>query len=161
MSSLGNYLSSIDTKLKTSTFLNGNNQVVFYEETDLLREDLVFPRFNVIIDKLKGDGYISQRDMEYSFRVLVCGFMRVGNLAEGSEWRPSLQNVIDLTDFGANTSALLYSMLDDHQGGVNPCPGFQMFSGYPEVFYESELIPNILTFTIALEAKIINHDTEE
>lgn len=160
MSNVGTFFLNLKNKLESSPFLNGNEQVSFVEDTDLLQQGLVFPRINLLVDKIKGNGYESQRQMDVGFRFIVVGHLKIDG-PDAEEWKPTAENCVELIDFGISTMSLIFSMLDDKQSGEVPCKGFEMFSGFPELFIEPELIPKILSFTIVAEAKILQDDTEE
>ena len=161
MSNMSLFLSTLESKLLSSPFLNGNEQLLFTEETDLLKKGLVFPRMNLVIDKLKGSGYISQRQMDFAFRFYIVGYLKFPGKDGDMSWKPSRSNYVELVDFATNTASLTYSLMDDHQAGIHLCKGFQMFSGFPEIFIEPELLPKILSFSVYSEAIITQNDTEE
>lgn len=156
MSRIGDYLLSLETKLKTCSVITNPALVVMGESDDILGlEDDLFPRLEVLITKDKQEGYSSQRKIDYAFRYSIAGYTRRDVDAV------SFNDMVGIMSFGTEVRKLNYSFLDDKQAGNPPCTGFLMMGEFSETFYEFELFPKTNAFILEIEAKLELSDTEE
>jgi len=156
MSTIGDYLTSLQTKLQTCTLITNPDLVLMGESKDIFGlQDDQFPRLEVLIDKDKQEGYASQRTMNYDFRYSIAGFIRRVDDAV------SFADMVTLTNFGVEVRNLNYSFLDDKQAGNPPCNGFLMMGQFTECFYEFELFPRTSAFIIVMGAFLELLDTED
>lgn len=156
MSRIGDYLLSLETKLKTCTVITNSDLVVMGESADILGlDDDQFPRLEVLITKDRQEGYASQRKIDYAFRYSIAGYTRRVSDAV------SFNDMVGIMSFGTEVRKLNYSFLDDKQAGSPPCTGFLMMGEFSETFYEFELFPRTNAFILEIEAKLELSDTEE
>lgn len=156
MSQIGDYLTALETKLKTCTVITNPALVLIGESDDILGlQDDQFPRLEVLISKDKQEGYSSQRKIDYAFRYSIAGYSR------RSVDAVSLADMVGIMNFGTEVRKLNYSFLDDKQAGSPPCAGFLMMGEFSETYYEFELFPRTNAFILEIEAKLELSDTEE
>ena len=156
-SSFGVYLKALEAKLKTSVLIADPDNVVMGDSRDILAlPDTAFPRLEVLITKVKTNGYFSQRQQMFAFRYTIAGYIR------RTVDEVDFDDMVTLMDWGRQVVALNYSFLDDKQAGSSPCTGFLKMGDYPETFYDFELVDRISTFLIIdMEAQIQLSDTED
>lgn len=157
MSTLGVLSRAIYAKLQTNSYGAG----VFVEEvTDPLNQLIVgTPRLELEIVKADSDRYVNQREMQWDAGFLITGYLKK-ELTDGkSNW--TIDDKAAILDFGMNTSALVYSLLDDKQAGTLICPNFIMFSGQMEVFVDFEVFPGVSMFSLIVTPVIKQGDTVE
>jgi hypothetical protein len=158
-SPIGNLLLAIQAKLATGSYVTNPNNIKMGESPSIL--DLVtsdgsnFPRFELLIEKDKSNGYLSQRQKEFSFRLSLAGYMQ----RDSDE--VSFSDMVNLTNFGVETRSLIFSFLDDKQAGNSPCTGFSRMGEFDECFYEFEIFPKISAFAFPFEIILILTDTQK
>jgi len=149
------FFTSLRSKLIGSSYIASESEVLIgLESLDPNSPTLVYPRYEVLIDKDKMDGYASQRMADYALRFNIAGYLQRDSKSV------AFDDTLDLIKFGMETRRLVYSMNDDKQAGNPPCDGFLYIGQFTETFYEFELFGKISTFLMACEASIQISDTE-
>jgi hypothetical protein len=127
-----------------------------YKHFDKDCEPIGFPRLEILITKDKGEGYYSQRNMNYTLRYSIAGYLVRDHLDV------DIEDAVSLSAFGSEVRALNYSFLDDKQASNPPCSGFLQMGEFPEIFYEFELFPSeknaISAFIFHAEAHLEQND---
>lgn len=137
-----------DTRLPT---------ISFTETVDNLKE--TYPRVEISIIKYRGNGYISQREMDWSCWYKIVGYLQAPN-NEGDAYLERTQaEANDIVDYSMQTVTSIYSILDDRD--TISVPSFYQFGDFPEIWTDLELIPALASFAFQLEAKFILNDTAE
>ena len=159
MSVFSDFITSLETKLKGCSYINDPSNVLMGESLGLnsVTEDQ-FPRYEVLIDKEKWNGYISQRKVNVEFRFSICGFLFVPD--DRYDDKRKFDNMRLVQDFASETRRLIFSFLDDRQAGTPPCEGFQMLGEFPEIFYDFEMFPNVIGFEARFSILVEIKDTE-
>jgi len=148
---LADFLDSLINKhIEYGTFARNPENIIIGETlTGLVQKsDDYFPRIEILITKLKGDGFIDQRNMNQSFRISQAGYIR------RKENVTIPQDMFDAIRWGREFLKILYMFHDDRVSGIFPCDGFIQISGYPEVFFEYEMFPKITSVVVEAEAEI-------
>jgi len=154
-SPVGLFFKALETKLKTCTYITDSANVIVGESKDLFaHEDSNFPRIEVLCKVFNGSGYASQRSMDSRLRVIVVGYIK------RTSDEVNFDDMVTLTNFGIELSALIYGLLDDKSNGLISVPGFLKFSGYPSAYYDFELIPKISTALLEVEVDFQLDDTQ-
>lgn len=107
-----------------------------------------FPRAEILITKLKCDGFIDQRSIEQSFRFSIGGFIR------RDDFHVSPDDMYAALHFGREMLKVVMESHEDRIRGNFPCEGFQQINGYPEVFYEYEMFDKITGVILNAEAQV-------
>lgn len=119
------------------------------------------PVIKVDIVKWKGNGYISQRDLDKSYFLLITGFLGKDSIADGdtsNQW--TLEDQEAILDFGEAVVSNVYQIHDEKQSETFVCPGFMQLGEFPEIWVNLEVAPKLMTFQFQLEVKFIQSDTE-
>lgn len=149
------FFTALRLKLISSSYIaSGNEVLIGLESKDPNASTLVYPRYEVLIDKDKMDGYAAQREADFSIRFNVAGYLKRDSKDV------SFDDTLALIEFGMETRRLLYSFDNDKQSGNSPCSGFLFMGQFTETFYEFELFGNYSTFLMAAEAHIQISDME-
>jgi hypothetical protein len=163
---IGTYFTNLITKLSTHSAMVGkSNNIVVGACNDLLKlfpninsagieeEVINFPRIEILMDKLKWNGYASQREVDKAITYDVVGYI----------YRTSdeitLSDQVSIALFGQEIIALNYSFHDDKQKSKLPCPGFLKMGEFPELILDFELIPRISMCLFSASAEYQNKDT--
>lgn len=158
MSNFSDYFDTLTKKLYRSSYITDSANIIFGEYPDIQAlADSFFPRVEVLLTKCKCNGYVDQRNMSWSLRYGVAGYMRRTN---ASELMLTATEMGDIINFGKEICDLNYEFLDDKQEGEPPCDGFMMLGEFPEIFAEFELFPKISAFVFEMEAILYLADTE-
>jgi hypothetical protein len=153
---LSDFLETLMHKyVENSTFVNDPTNIVMGESLNGLihKNDDMFPRLELLITKLKFDGYIDQRNMNQGFRFSVAGHLR----RDSNDTIP--QDMWDAVRWGRELVQILFTLNDDRIAGNPPCDGYIQMGGFPEVFFEYELFPKITSVILIAEAEIQLSDT--
>ena len=151
------YIAALMTKLSNSTVATDSDNITLGETVDLAgKKSDEFPRLEVLITKIKCNGYNAQRKMSWSLRYSIMGWIHTDSDSE----YPTLAEIKAITSFAKETLDLNYTFLDDKQLGNPACTGFGKLGDYPEIFIEKELIPRTIAFLCDVEAHIYISDTE-
>ena len=158
MSALGDLVQAIRAKIQTT---DTKNPSINWDELRNLCTRDGFPRIEIEIIKFKGEGYISQRALEWRVYLKIVGYLKkyVADGSEESNW--SENDRIAIADWGMQTVNSVYSILDDKQAGLLNIPALECFGEYPEVWVDLEKIAGLSTFSFILEVKLLLNDTEE
>jgi len=153
---ISQFLTALKAKLESSSHITDVANVIMGLESIDITElaDTAFPRYEMLITKDKMDGYVSQRNADFSFRFEVAGYIK------REEEDITFADLKAMTAFAMDTRKLMYSFNDDKQNGASPCDGFLFMGQFTEVFYEFELMGKIGTFLLQMEAHIQLSDTE-
>ena len=147
-----NYLIT-NFKNKTTYVTNPDN-IIIGETVDIAgKPDTYFPRLEVLVDKLKFDGYIDQEQIKQGFRFTVVGIFR----RESND--VVAQDMFNLMGFARETIKIVNQANTDRRTGETICDGFIQIDGYPEIFMDHEMFPKTSTFVLAAEADIELSDT--
>lgn len=148
---LADFLETLMGKyIENGTFVNDPTNIIMGESFRGIAhlDDDKFPRLELLITKLKLDGYIDQRNMNQSFRFKVLGHLR----REQDETIP--QDMWDAVKWGRELLKILYTLNDDRIAGNSPCEGFIQIDGFAEVDIEYELFPKTTSVLLSAEADI-------
>lgn len=157
MSSFSEYFTALNSKLANSTYVTDTSNITFGESPDIASYTASkFPRLEILIVKLKCNGYVSQRKMTWAIRYAIVGYIAT----DTDSFFPTVSEINEITNFSKETVDLNYQFLNDKQAGTPPCTGFETLGQYPEIFIEKELIPKTITFIADVEAQILIPDTE-
>jgi hypothetical protein len=129
---LKEFLQELVTKL--STYPNIKH-VGIGESLDIAGiSDAQFPRFEILITKDKRDGYVDQFTIAHEYRFSVGVFTR------NASYTRSEQDMYDLIDIAEFVSRKILEFNIDKMSNENFLNGFVSIHGYPETFYEYELV---------------------
>lgn len=157
MSALDELIEAVDNKLKDCSFLTSTDNVIFGEEYDNLgQDDSAFPRLETLIVKLKCNGYVDQRNLQWSLRLGTACYFRTDN----NNVTANLTEMITAIQYGKEIADMYFSFLDERQAGNAPCNGFEQLGDYPEIFFEKELIPKTMAAIVLVEIELLLPDTE-
>lgn len=148
---LADFIENLLTKYKNEgTFATDPSNVVIGESRYGLanKPDSAFPRLELLISKLKYDGFIDQRIVNQSFRISVAGHIRRDTDDTTSE------DMYQAIQWGREMVRLLYTFHTDKIAGTSPCDGFIQIGGFPEVFFEYELFPKVTSVILMAEAEV-------
>ena len=155
MSAFTDFLSALDTKFESSSFVTDTDNIMFNESRDLMSlGDDAYPRLETLIVKAKAGAYASQRMLNWSLRYATAGYIK----RDSDDVVDS--DVTNIVNFGVETFNLNMQMLDDKQSGSITLPNFTMFGEFSEIFFDFELIPKYSTFIYFGEAQFQISDTE-
>jgi len=149
------FLSRLMDKLwSQGTVVKLEDNIVIGETLDLMNKpDSGFPRMELLIEKLKFDGYIDQGIHAQSFRFSVGAHFRRKNMDVVPE------DMFTALRWGREIKAIVASFHNDRAQGILPCEGFVQLDGYPEITFEHELFPKITSVIFFGEANIELNDT--
>lgn len=157
MAALDELLEAIDIKLKSCSFVLDTENVVFGEEPAISSlSDEKLPRLETLIVKLKCNGYVDQRNLQWSLRLGTAVFFRTDN----DNYTANLIEMKTAILYGKEIADKYFSFLDDRQAGNPPCNGFEQLGDYPEIFFEKELIPHTMSAIVYTEIELLLPDTE-
>lgn len=168
MDSMAQWLNYLRTNYKTNnTLINGNlidpgytlddldTRVIIGETMSpegvswLGLPDSAYPRVEILIGKIKDDGYVNQCDIHSAFRFSVAGYMLRETEATLS------QDMYNLIQLGRDIKNLTMKANNDKIQGITVCDGFLYVGGYSETFFEYEIaIPKCSSFIFVAEAKV-------
>lgn len=145
----------VDKYSQYSTFINNPENIIIGESCNGLISlpDSSFPRLEILIIKLKYDGYTDQRIINQSFRFSIAGHIK----RDYEIVTP--QDMFSLIDFGTELTSILFSVHNDVISGISPCDGFIKMGDFPEVFFEHETFPKTSSVILVAEAEIQLIDT--
>ena len=149
------FLEHIITKFNTvGTFATNPENVVIGESLDLMRRpDTSFTRIEILVGKLKFDGFDDQRNLSQSFRVGIAGHIRRAvNAVQAVDMFEAIR-------FAREITKILYSTHTDRLNGIKVCAGFLQMGGYSEADLEYEMFPRVTSVLYVAEAKIQLEDT--
>jgi hypothetical protein len=159
MSTLSILTQGIYNKLLTSRY----NPVVSLEESIDIVQDMKDGRPRIEIELLQADTnqYVSQRGLYWVVNFGILGYLKKVNAIQDQRSHWNISDKVAILDFAVNTSALVFSLLDDKQSETFTCPGFEMFEGNSKIYPEFEIVPNISMFGLQINAVILQNDTVE
>jgi len=148
---LAEFLETLMEKyINNGTFVNDPTNIVMGESINglvHLNNDM-FPRLELLITKLKFDGFMDQRIINQSFRFSVAGHLK------RNEVKTTPENMWEAVRWGRELTQILFTIHDDVIAGKPPCDGFIQIGGFPEVFFEYEMFPKITSVILFAEAEI-------
>lgn len=152
---LADFLNYLITNFKSKkTIVTDNDNIVIGEIAGIeSKKDTFFPRLEILVNKLKMDGYLDQRNMEQSFRFTVVGFIKRDDDSVTDS------DMFDLVKFARETIKIIHQANTDRRNGVTVCDGFQQIDGFTEVHLVYEEIPKMSTFVLEGDANIQLEDT--
>jgi hypothetical protein len=157
MGALDTLFESVDTKLKTCSFITDVNNVTYGENPDIAGKDATFfPRIETLVVKFKCNGYADQRNLQWELRLGSAVYIRSDSYARF----PTLGEMKTIAQYGKEVADKYFSFLDDKQAGLPPCVGFEKLYDYPEIFFEKELIPKTMAALIFTSIELLLPDTE-
>lgn len=137
------------------SFVTTFSNMMVGESVDLVgRPDEEFPRMEYLITKIKWDGYIDiERMQNQAFRFQINSYIRRPEEAYTQEdmftairWAREIKRIVSMAHI-------------DRIAGNLPCDGFIQMDGFPEVFINEELFPQITSILFAAEVEITLIDT--
>lgn len=150
MDSFAEYLDYLVRKLRTNV-TDPRNIIVGETKSLMGLYDESFPRCEILVDKLKFDGFQDQRNLLQSYRFSIAGYIRRhGDHPEDV----TLDDMVQLISFARKTFRSVMSAHDDKLAGVPVCTGFQKIDGYPEIHLEFEMFDQISAFLMMAEIEV-------
>jgi len=149
------YIRYLMNKLFTQgTFVTKKENLVIGESVDMVgKSNDAFPRIEILINKIKWDGYTDQRQEDQSFRFQLNAIIRRANDETTEEdmffairWARELKRIVAMSH-------------NDRATGNLPCAGFIQMDGFPEAVIVYELAPKITTIIFVGEVEVILPDT--
>ncbi len=153
---LADFIEALMNKYQeNTTFVNNPENIVIGESITGFAEmhDDKFPRIELLIDKLKYNGFIDQRQQDQSFRFSVGAHLR------REQEETTREDMYTAIRWGRELIRDLFLLHEDRSTGNPPCEGFIQIEGYPEIDYEYELIPKISSVLLVGAAEITLLDT--
>jgi len=156
MDPFSDFLEYIINKLLTKgSFVRSSDNIIIGETMDMFtKSDDFFPRMEILIPKLKFDGYVDNARVDrQSFRFSIgAHFRRISDNVVANDMFTALK-------WGREIKSIISSLHDDKISGSLPCEGFIQMDGFPEIFFEHELYPRITSIIFIGEAEIELIDT--
>lgn len=132
-----------------STFATNSDNIIIGETINLAeRESDFFPRVELLIKKMKDDGYVDQRIVDQSFR-----FTAIGHIHRAAD-DTTKEDMFTLIRFARETKSIIYGANTDRRLGNTICDGFKQIGGFTEIDMDFEMFPYISSFLIEGEAEI-------
>ena len=147
---LADFLDALLIKFQSSVIVTNPENIGIGESSGIshLNDDR-FPRLEVLIDKIKGNGIIdTTRILDQSFRVRVKGHLRRASNSTTS------QDMFDAIALSREIQSFVYSLNTDRAEGNAPCDGFIKIDGFFESFISYERIPKHTSVIFVVEADI-------
>ena len=147
---LADFMNYLLGKFKANkSYVTDNANIVIGESVDLtMKDSAFFPRLEMIVKKMKDDGYLAQQMMEKSYRITVMGDIR------RAQDDTTAQDMWDIIGFANETSSTLYGANTDRRNGVTICEGFMQIGGFTEIALGYELYPKTSSFVMECEAEL-------
>jgi hypothetical protein len=161
MSTFSPFIAAVEAKiLAESTYVTTADNILYCDNIDIASlQAESFPRMEFFIGSAKGDGYTSQRDIEWEFDFSFIGYLKRTATQNNSEslWTKADFNTI--WEFAEESMAIVLSLIDDTQRDSLLAPNFLMFRGTPALVVSCELIPYVSTFAGHVTAVFQKEDT--
>jgi hypothetical protein len=161
MSTFSPFISAVETKiLAESSYVTNSDNILYCDNVDIASLPAeAFPRMEFFVGAAKGDGYASQRDIEWEFDFSFIGYLKRTELQNNSESMWTKADFENIWTFAEESMAIVMGILDDSQSDPLLAPNFLMFRGTPALVVSCELIPNISTFAGHVTAVFQKEDT--
>lgn len=162
MSTFAPFIQLVKNKILTdSSYVTDSANILLTNNVDIATlSDTSFPRVEIFVEEAHGEGYETQRTIQWCYRFWFTGYLKRTDTQDGSQSLWTEADFLSIWDFAEETMASVMGILDNVVANPSSAPNFLFFRGSPKIFANCEIIPNISTFMGFVEAVFQKEDTD-